>query len=764
MRAAPWLLLVGLFLGGDRGPGPACDTPWASGDEPIAGWRVDAYERLPGAPHSFLRVRLQSTAGRDPLTLEIGAAPVGAPPGRCDARTCVQPAPGQSVEEALLVQAQSALSRWRAQRPGCPALVARHVPGAAAGLLELSLGLLALLLLSLGLQLERGRRLTLSAALWAALIAAVSWLEGPASFLIPTLGAVPFELARPALLGAYLVLPLLLGILHAWPDPVRIRRTLGLGLLGVGLTVAWFGLVSPGDLPRWIFSHMREGGTLQHVANLFGQEHFSGPPFEALLSLLRGDQPRVLVTLIHWNIWLALINGALVGAVAFALLRSRLAALGVAALFLFNWSAVHATLHGGPRIFLDALMLHALVAFALLSPRRDGGLRHWSARAAALGVIAMTLGLAWRTRAEFSAYLLTVLAVAIPRAVFGDARLVNAGRTLWQAVSRRLGTRRRRWVALGLAAAGGALGLAAFHGVAAAAGGDVWSDALRALDPLNPLALDLPGDLWRYLPAGVVLLTLIGLARSLTHPIATALIFFPFLSVFKAYEQVASPVFGEYRMHAHLTSLAVLIALYGAAGIREPLRRWLAARRPALRVALVLGMTSLALVHGPWLVPLEAPRAAPTTGATPAEEVQLFFDHDQQHEIRFLLDALDQRPECGFVTRATLLRPRPGLEALTPIYFTFDGQGYDLSATARAARGADEARRLARDHLAGHPCVYFYRSLDCALGPDGCGAEIAGLVPEDVRRSPAREFFDDTSALRGGPPPARFTIGLYRIR
>ncbi len=350
MRPALLLLLLLTRCAADA---PDDAGPWRVGATVASGWRLTALERQP----EFARLRWQH--GADATVVELGAR-ADAPSEWATLLHRVQPAPGETPPEALLVAVRDGLRAWEAGPTGRSLLA----PGVAAT-----------------------PRRSAAAPLLGALVAA--WAL--------------------ALAGA-------LGLL--WRREPRARRPLALVAAALAAAALAAALEPASRLPVGWLTVLHEGTGRWHVEQLYARGVHAGPLAAWLARLAAGGAEPGLRDVVWLNTWLAVVNlGAGAASAWLATGRVWAALLFAGALVLCPPFVLSA---GSELVAQPALTLAfgAAAGLALLARTPNLG-----ERALACASLALAVALVGLLRTELLLPAGAALGGALARTLLGDAGL-----------------------------------------------------------------------------------------------------------------------------------------------------------------------------------------------------------------------------------------------------------------------------------------------------------------------------------------------------
>ncbi len=496
------------------------------------------------------------------------------------------------------------------------------------------------------------------------------------------------------------------------------------------------------DLPLTWITVLHEGPTSQNIEFLYGRNRHTGPNHTLMTWLLAGDGRFGLRDMVRLNLGLAGLNAAMLLAIGRALLGRLLPALLIVALFAGNAAAVHAAASELAAGLSTTLFLLATAAvLALGDPATASPWRRWGT----LLAVVLATALMGMTRTEAAGFGLVALATLIARMTWGDEALGRLSERVWLRARQSGWPLRIALIVLGL----GTLPL-------------MWVDGrigwlIAGLHPLNPSFLAAIPLLMTLLPLGALLLIGFGAVWTLRRWRQTLLLPVALLILFRVYFCASHLVF--YEMLRYVALLLPAFAILAMLGWRElahqaHARGW----RPRWR-KLALGVLAVAMFVPP-LPPLadaiwdRRPPALPSPGTLLAPPL----DADQQAEVRFMLAAVEQHPQCVIATRTT--REIERVEAPRSYDWWLFGKPLPAPLTRSAAEISLEAWLDKR--LPGVPCVLFFRGLDCHL-VDALDCEQL-VARRPMVESMARDSKPYSDPWEYGAVHPKLELALFRLR
>lgn len=510
----------------------------------------------------------------------------------------------------------------------------------------------------------------------------------------------------------------------------------GLGAVAAGIVLASLG---PSIPDAWVTA-LQEGLTEKHVRQLYGQGVHAGPGFRELSSYIAAEGAgSPLRATVRMNLGLCLANVGLFALIASRILRPP-AALAFTLVFAVNPLTLHAAFSELPSALCTTYVLAGVAGAAIATDERAGGGARWLAVAALIGLSL----LAALVRVETLALSLPATATAIAAARLGSERIEQ----WWTRLGRFAATLLTRPLPLMV---GALLVLWVIASSALPLGGDL-------LDPLGVAALGLPAALLTFLPLGPVVLFGFGVVHGLRRPVRFLLLPLGLVVLYKAYfsaSHSATAPFELLRYMTMLTAPALVLALFGWREVASLGSRlgWSEQGRRLARNLTALSFlcwtpTTLAL-----LLDLQG------ADSRPLGVDRLLVRRHQQVEVRWLLQLVDEHPDCTFVSRVA---PGGGIateQAHTAIPWDLVLFGRRLPQPVKAELG-DES--LARSALARSPtaCVLYYRGLDCNLSVAGdvCDRDSAQATTIQERTLTTAQYYAHVEFSPG------VRLGVYELR
>jgi len=257
--------------------------------------------------------------------------------------------------------------------------------------------------------------------------------------------------------------------------------------------------------------------------------------------------------------------------------------------------------------------------------------------------------------------------------------------------------------------------------------------------------LRLPLDLVALYPLGTVVLIGVGMVWAARWPVRSLGLTVALISMGRVYatnSHWGGAPFETLRYLSHLNALFMVASLFGLRALTD----W------AATVHLPLSAGRAWAVAGCFTVLLPRP-GSPHFGPTGVTDTWL-ITRNHQIEARYLVNALDKRPECGWTARVAVQRrarrDNQGREfAMSNVFFGwFDENGRRVWKTLvdpLPSPGQSRPPRHTPDssqspHWPAKPCFRHFSGLSCALeGGEGCSAD-AGHAEEQTLSAHADEY------------------------
>jgi hypothetical protein len=478
----------------------------------------------------------------------------------------------------------------------------------------------------------------------------------------------------------------ILSLLTAQPD---LRRP---ALASLSLLTTWTLLMVLGLDPSWVpigaITILTESGTEVVTQQLHAFGAHSGPAFYGLLQALNPQGWPTIRSAVWLNLWATGAGAAVFFGVAWVVLRSPLGGGLMLAVYLCNPLTLNTALSEGPGGLLHLYFFMGLLSVVWLNSVVS--IRTVTDCTALVLLLSVTT-LAAFTRPATASIGLAALTVFFVRVTFGDQKLSQTSRNLW-VQTKALFSKQRRWLTLGLL---GLLTLGIHLLGELIPGQGTW--LIHGLNPFSPTWLGLPLFLLAVLPLGVVVLFCVGVVHQLRRLWVFAMLPVALIVLSRTWLSAGHFTFYEIlRYMGAAVPIIWVIALFGWAPVR---RFW----------------TERGWGHGS-LTALSVALLAPVWFVYPGYFNPVLVRTNHQRAFQVLLQATEDHPDCGFLTRVSDASHGPhrgspwrwrGFRG--PEHGIWDGpDGLDLDAL------------LAR-WTAAPQCVLLYRGMDCNLsGQDDC--------------------------------------------
>lgn len=503
-----------------------------------------------------------------------------------------------------------------------------------------------------------------------------------------------------------------------------------LGAAAAIAAVCFFFLSPEGVSTDWV-TVLHGGRTEANLHHLYGRGVHAGPNFAFISKLWTWEHSLRLKDVVRMNLALAGVNAAFFLALGWRVLGKFQPALLLTLFFALNRCTLNATVSELPSQLITLYLFMGIVAGAVFHER--------SGRSpAALALLALLSALVFMTRPE--------------AAGVGIVALLVAGLILYTPATQRgkdcVASRLKpimKWKPWKKAALIAAIALFSL---------DIWflphkaGWLIEGLRPANPSFLLMPVVLQQFLPVGMVLLILLGIVHSFRKPAKFLGLPIALLVLFRIYHAAANGSFNHmFRFMSLFAPMAFFLALFGWKEVETFIKKK-RARRIALGVLAALFL----------IPPTGAAYRFYRSGLSndPARESRL-LDGNNQLEIRYLLNAMESRPDCIFVSKTAGTEHHTGRFERTRWAFF----GAPLSAV-RFVENSASLQRTLRGQFWLPACVFFYRGLYCdLLGTDRCAAETQGKEPIDPVRFANR---NPASLSEYGRFDEAIRLGLYEVR
>ncbi len=479
-------------------------------------------------------------------------------------------------------------------------------------------------------------------------------------------------------------------------------------LASIAWSLAWFGLLGSQRLPVWLLNPNQEGLLGAIVKSIYGSNYHIGDLFRWLVkayALLDGGAPQSLRTVVAMNCWLGGVNAILFFATAWRILAHFWGALLFVIAYCASTIFLQSALSDGPGqwlafdFFCGVLCVRAMHVFA--SQR----FRWW----AWIGLV-VVLAMAVATRVECAVFacicgMAGLLWIAVP-----EQQLRAHSLRILTRLRATFFVRQFSRTPLPVAFAIG-VGIYALDSELESV--DL---GLAAILPVDVHVFYLPIGMARVMSPAIVFLFAFGVWYGLRQWRELLLLPLPTLLLMKTYYAAAHNG-STTEMTRYLTLLVpviFVIALFGwrqLAAVTDRLRWGPSWRVVACVVLGLLAMPELSLANLMVASPAES---------TPASKLRRILNlGNQQAEVQFLVELMDERPDCVIAAQAVAQDNVSGerwsqSERTRVLLFGGPLGGWeehpltgDVVAVAKAA-----VRNRAT-------CVLAYEGLDCALALTG---------------------------------------------
>ena len=509
--------------------------------------------------------------------------------------------------------------------------------------------------------------------------------------------------------------------------------TLGVVVLSIGCQLASL----PDRLPNGVITILREQQLENHLSQLYGLGDHAGWNFSTLKNLL-GDPSRPrLKAIVGFNLWL---TGCTFVALT-VIIRSWVGKRWLAVLVVMGFWASPATRNAAFSELPSALLWMYVIAGVVFWVRlrsTDSGRIRWMSSLGLVAACVLTMG----TRLE--------VGVAGLAALLAHAMVIWSSRGHFDVYRRRLGLLMRQPRSVTYA-------VVAVLGITFAVSQLHWLDLghmhwlINGLNLFSPATLTFPTFVGSILSFGVLLLLLCGFYELLRQPLRAALLPLAVIVLYRIHYTAGSHDFT--RMFRYSTMYTPLLAILAAGGARA----WLRWTNPGgalfdRRILVNVGL-ALAFFAFPISDLSKFSYGDPSAGDRPWWNYVL-VSRDVQLEMRFLLDTLDDAPECVFVART--------IEA-----GTFKGRGeprwqYSLYGAGVPYRAEPAEGRSINELAPESACLRYYYGSDCnRVGLDGCEQDIEGLSAVVELSVFAKQY---NHPLQFGALYKPLNLGVYSIR
>jgi hypothetical protein len=528
-----------------------------------------------------------------------------------------------------------------------------------------------------------------------------------------------------ALNGALVTLLLLVG------GSLSIRdRALGVWtVVTLGIAAALLAVVlirfPAREIPVDWITVLSEGTGKRNVLHVFGEGVRAGPGFSALTGLVTRPDVLPIRSVVHLNVCLTLVNGALYFLVARQVLKSALGAFVLLALFVASPMLRFSALSELPSQLIGLYLLSSVVgAFGLRS-------EHQTTSRLAFALLFVSTVLVALTRVEVAVLGAGALAIG--------ALHVRSGPAAVSALERRLiELLRRLWK---LPWWQHALWIAAFLVLERAFSGRLaW--AIAGVSPANFSFVLFPFFAASVVPIPALVLFLLGVVHAVRHLFAFLLLPITLLVLYRVFHVASHGVaFEMLRYGSMLLPVMMVLAPFGWRELRwfAQRRGWSDRWRPYSIVVLGLA-TIVGRPHGARdLVPMWR------------------LERDQQRDVRALVSSIEHHPSCAIVTRVQREDHDVGARASWD-FMVFGARYRDVRALSAGDLTPEGAASIAAPDAA---CVLFHHGLDCNRLAADCRSALG----------PARELYLDRHASSpysdvdeyGAHRPV-IELGLYALK
>jgi hypothetical protein len=570
--------------------------------------------------------------------------------------------------------------------------------------------------------------------------------------LSPGLGGEAWygALAALNLLALLLFVPVLLAWARHGERRVAVRRTAA----AIGAVSLVYGLlVRRGSIPVDWITVLHEGLDLQSILHLYGRGVHAGMNFGFVSSLVAATPSATLHAVVWLNAWLALVNALWFGCLAIAIAGRRWGLIWTA-VFALNPATFLASFSELPTNLLALYFLAGVSGWLALTdplPQARG------TRAAGWLLCAVLTVLSALTRVEVGMVGGTALLVHGAHAALGEPRWqalrARAAAALWRGLAYLAA---RPVLVAALSALGWWLAMAGFPillGRSESAGLYPFNASILLFFAYLPTLL-LPLGASLAIAGGFVYATrdfrrLGGLALSL-------------LVIVRTYFAAQDQYYEMGRYLSYVLPAVFLLGVYGTVQVAAWCRDWPAPWSHAARVVFIVSWFTHALPGMPEFY--LRPEYTRSGGVA-----QLFLDRNMQREVRALLRAVDDNPDCVFVARVLGKSAHPPSVAdvfmqrdLPPqyAYGLFGGPIAKPSFVAATAGVSIDA--VLAQFAPQATCVRLYFGGDCNLTyGDGCADFIAGRTPLTSERFWSRPY---NNMFDYGYADSQVTLATYAYR
>lgn len=506
--------------------------------------------------------------------------------------------------------------------------------------------------------------------------------------------------------GAALLL--VAALLVAWCrlHPKR-RAVTVIAAIAMGAFTVFMRRVPSSAIPAAWATTLQEGLDAKNIRALHGLGAHAGRNFEIVIRALADTDMPTLRDVVRMNLWLAGLNAIAFFAFARHALERRWTAALFTLVFVCNLVSLHASVSELPSELCVSYFFLGVVGAAVLG---EGARAPRWTKPAAFALLALLTGLAAFTRLEIAGIGALAIAVSAAPLALGEDRWARARGAALERLRGIPAWSLRRKVIVALA-----LIVPAPFAHSLLSG---W--VTEGLHPLNFSFLTMPGVLWLlWLPLGVVVLSVLGVIHSVRHFERFLGLPLALIVLYRTYYSASHLTFYELlRYMTFLTPIALFLGLFGFREVAlASARRGWSPRWKENAALIVAGLCSV--------LPMSGLREHFQHGDYSARfgVRDVLLTRNQQIEVRYMLELMDQSPECVFIARTSRSDYNRG-----PI------DAYDLTIFGRPLRVPilvdDRGERLedVLQRLAPQVrCARVFRGLDCNLtNSDGCPALTEG--------------------------------------
>lgn len=403
-----------------------------------------------------------------------------------------------------------------------------------------------------------------------------------------------------------------------------------------------------------------------------------------------------------------------------------------------------------PSAFLLTLFFIGLLSGAVFVSRRSG----LAAQIIAIAGLLVVTALAFLTRPDMATPGLAAIAVIIGsdravrpilargvRVVRTLLRLPEPGRppaTGWTAI------RERNWFVASLLAVLLMIALEVASNMLDERSVPVW--LIDGVNLMNPSTANMFFHTFLLLPFSMALLAVVGFARQIRHPVLFLGLPVSMIFLMKTYSSASRYDYHTlFRMFSVILPMILVVACWGLRDLNRAIGRYVPDVRLRLLVAaLVIASFS---INTPFVRKAMRVHRPPEGYLAAFEEPEGLLGMNPQLEVRFLVDALRDHPECVLHTKV------------------IGTDGYEDVAAGRS-EGRFKDVWITRRGVSDRPstdtpsCQFFYRSLDCnLLGRHACDQDVSHGEPVSEISFSSRPY-GDYLLVRYDQP---VVLGLYRV-